>query len=81
MLPRNLDESPIDLPERGNGKSADSLMARLSHHHGSEAWRETVTRHTPESWPAARLALQARIAALDVLQDEPVLELSQDEAA
>jgi hypothetical protein len=30
------------------------------------AWRETVTQHTPESWNAARLALQARIAALDV---------------
>lgn len=30
------------------------------------AWRETVTQHVPESWPAARLALQARIAALDI---------------
>lgn len=30
------------------------------------AWRETVTRHVPEPWPAARLALQARIAALDI---------------
>jgi hypothetical protein len=29
-------------------------------------WRETVTRHVPEAWPAARLALQARIAALDI---------------
>ena len=32
----------------------------------STAWRETVTQHVPESWPAARLALQARIAALDM---------------
>lgn len=32
----------------------------------STAWRETVTQHVPESWPAARLALQARIAALDI---------------
>jgi hypothetical protein len=31
----------------------------------SKAWRETVTQHAPEPWPAARLALQARIAALD----------------
>jgi hypothetical protein len=31
---------------------------------GEDAWRETVTRHEPEPWPAARLALQARIAAL-----------------
>ena len=33
---------------------------------GSAAWRETVTQHVPETWPAARLALQARIAALDI---------------
>ncbi|HZP09159.1 hypothetical protein [Methyloceanibacter sp.] len=32
----------------------------------SSAWHETVTKHLPESWPAARLALQARIAALDI---------------
>ncbi len=32
-------------------------------------WRETVTRHVPEAWPAARLALQARIAALDIEAD------------
>ncbi len=32
----------------------------------ANAWRATVTRHAPEPWPAARLALQARIAALDV---------------
>jgi hypothetical protein len=32
----------------------------------ASAWRETVTKHVPEPWPAARLALQARIAALDV---------------
>jgi hypothetical protein len=32
---------------------------------GGEAWRQTVTQHAPEPWPAARLSLQARIAALD----------------
>ena len=32
----------------------------------SDAWRQTVTQHLPESWPAARMALQARIAALDI---------------
>jgi hypothetical protein len=32
----------------------------------ASAWRETVTKHVPEPWPVARLALQARIAALDV---------------
>jgi len=30
------------------------------------AWRETVTQHVPETWPAARMSLQARIAALDL---------------
>ncbi len=30
------------------------------------AWRETLTQHMPENWSAARLALQARIAALDI---------------
>ena len=32
----------------------------------ANAWRKTVTKHVPEPWPVARLALQARIAALDV---------------
>jgi hypothetical protein len=31
----------------------------------STAWRATVVKHVPEPWPAARLALQARIAALE----------------
>jgi hypothetical protein len=75
MIPRNLDESPIDVPER------KGLMARRLHHHGSEAWRETVTQHMPETWPAARLALQARISALDFSQDERVLDLTQEVAA
>ena len=81
MIPQNLDKSPIDYRELKGRKFAGGLMARLSQQHGSEAWRRTVTRHVPESWPAARLALQARIAALDVSQDETVLELTQEEAA
>jgi hypothetical protein len=81
MVPQNLDESPIEYPEPSSGKSAGGLIARLSQPHDSEAWRETVTRHVPESWPAARLALQARIAALDLAQDEAVIDLTQDEAA
>ena len=38
----------------------------FTRHKDKLAWRETVTRHVPEPWPAARLALQARIAALDI---------------
>jgi hypothetical protein len=75
MIPRNLDESPIDAAER------KGLMARRMNHRGSKAWRETVTQHMPETWPAARLALQARIAALDIAQDDGVIELTQEAAA
>ena len=74
MIPQNRNESP----ERK--KSADSLMARLARRHGSETWRETVTGHVPESWPAARLALQARIAALDVAAKETILDLTEEAA-
>jgi hypothetical protein len=49
MIPQKLDESPFEHTERNNGKSTDGLMARLAHHRGSDAWRETVTRHVPES--------------------------------
>ena len=80
MIPQKLDESPFEHPERNNGKSADGLMARLAHHRGSETWRETVTKHVPESWPAARLALQARIAALDVAAKETIFDLTEEAA-
>lgn len=79
MIPHN-DDSPSHYPEPKNGKPADSLMARLAHHRSREAWRETVTAHMPESWPAARLALQARIAALDIAGDETVLDLTEEAA-
>jgi hypothetical protein len=75
MIPRNLDESTFDVPER------KGRVARRLNFHGSEAWRETVTQHMPETWPAARLALQARIVALDFSQDERVLDLTQEVAA
>ena len=42
------------------------FVTRRRRTHGSVAWRDTVTQRLPESWPAARLALQARIAALDI---------------
>jgi hypothetical protein len=42
------------------------FVTRRKSSRGSAAWRETVTQHVPETWPAARLALQARIAALDI---------------
>ena len=75
MVLRNSDNSPIEIFERLIGKSVDL------HGNGSEAWWETVTQHLPETPPATRLALQARITALDLAQDEAVLELTQDEAA
>jgi hypothetical protein len=79
MAPEQSILDQINRCERG--RSDDSLMARLARHHGHEAWRETVTRHMPEPWQAARLALQARIAALDIAPDETILDLTQDEAA
>ena len=79
MIPQNRNESPVDYPE--SRKSADGLMARLARRRGGDAWRETVTGHVPESWPAARLALQARIAALDLAADEAILDLTQEQAA
>ena len=42
------------------------FVTRRRRSNDSVAWRETVTQHVPETWPAARLALQARIAALDI---------------
>ena len=41
-------------------------VRRQRHESDSDAWRATVTQHAPEPWPAARLALQARIVALGV---------------
>jgi hypothetical protein len=32
----------------------------------SDAWRNTLRQHVPEPWPAARMSLQVRIAALDI---------------
>jgi hypothetical protein len=42
------------------------FLTRRRRSKDSVAWRKTVTKHVPETWPAARLALQARIAALDI---------------
>ncbi len=42
------------------------FVTRRKRSNGTAAWRKTVTQHAIEPWPAARLALQARIAALDV---------------
>ena len=57
------------------GKTASSPLRKIpslgfkTRHARSKAgaWRETVTQHRPEPWPAARLALQARICALDLM--------------
>ncbi len=62
-LARQQSKSPkhgIEIPSRG-------FLEKRTRAAGSVAWRETVTQHAPEPWPAARLALQARIAALDLI--------------
>jgi hypothetical protein len=69
MATQELETQAVAAPKRMGGKLAKMLslgfMTRRHRPHGSLAWRETVTQPAPEPWPAARLALQARIAALD----------------
>jgi hypothetical protein len=69
MAPQDLEKHPSEAPPHEGGKftemSSLGFVTRRRRSHGSLAWRETVTQHAPEPWPAARLALQARIAALD----------------
>jgi hypothetical protein len=68
MATQELDTSKVE-PQQAAGPLAaiPSLgTTRKKRAQGSGAWRETVTQHLPETWPAARLALQARIAALDI---------------
>ena len=63
LTPQEQEKHPAKQPYVGPLASIPSLgfMRR-----NKPAWRETVTQHVPEPWPAARLALQARIAALDI---------------
>jgi hypothetical protein len=69
MVPQELEKRPeAQGPYVGPLASIPSLgfSRRKRERRELSAWRETVTRHLPESWPAARMALQARIAALDI---------------
>ncbi|MFZ2017118.1 MAG: hypothetical protein WAU90_00395 [Methyloceanibacter sp.] len=59
---RNKLARRLSKAQRGMGFA----LRRQKHDIETSAWHETVTKHVPEPWPAARLALQARIAALDV---------------
>ena len=69
MALQELDKHQGDDSESHAGPLAEiqSLGAsRKKRAQGSGAWHQTVTQHAPEPWLAARLALQARIAALDI---------------
>jgi hypothetical protein len=70
MALQELENQQKEAPELGVGPLAAipslGFVTRRRRSHDSVAWRETVTQHVPETWPAARLALQARIAALDI---------------
>jgi hypothetical protein len=70
MALQELDNQQSEAPESRVGPLAKipslSFVTRRRHAKDSVAWRKTVTQHVPETWPAARLALQARIAALDI---------------
>jgi hypothetical protein len=69
METQGVEKQPSESPKLDCGKLAEipsvGFVTRRTRAAGSLAWRKTVTQHVPESWPAARLALQARIAALD----------------
>jgi hypothetical protein len=69
MALQELENRSKQAPERvGPLDAIPSLgfVTRRRRSKDSVAWRNTVTQHVPETWPAARLALQARIAALDI---------------
>jgi hypothetical protein len=69
MAPQELEQhSEGQEPYVGPLAAIPSLgfVTRRRRANGSVAWRKTITQHVPETWPAARLALQARIAALDI---------------
>jgi len=69
MAPQELEKHPeAKQPYAGPLAEIPSLgfVTRRKSSTGSIAWRKTITQHVPETWPAARLALQARIAALDI---------------
>ena len=63
-------EHQVEVKKPGIGSLAEipnlGFVTRRKNSKRDDAWRETLTQHVPESWPAARLALQARIAALDI---------------
>jgi hypothetical protein len=70
MALQELEKQQTEAPELGVGPLAAikslGFVTRRRRSNDSGAWRKTVTQHVPETWPAARLALQARIAALDI---------------
>lgn len=67
MATEGLERLHQDLAQRlSNSRGAGFALRRRQQDSESNAWRATVTKHMPEPWPAARLALQARIAALHV---------------
>ena len=70
MATQVLEKYPGEDANFNGGKLAEILSlgfaTRRMRGLGASAWRQTVTQHAPEPWPAARLSLQARIAALDI---------------
>jgi hypothetical protein len=69
MTPQEQERQPTEAQTPYEGRLAKiptlGFQTRRKRYSGSQAWRKTVTQHEPEPWQAARLALQARICALD----------------
>jgi hypothetical protein len=70
MALQELETHPGEAREPNSGPftkiASLGFVTRRKRSSGNAAWRKTVTQHAIEPWPAARLALQARIVALDV---------------
>ncbi len=70
MALQELEMHPGEAREPNSGPLAKiaslGFVTRRKRSNRDAAWRKTVTQHAIEPWPVARLALQARIAALDV---------------
>ena len=67
MATEELEQLHQDLTQRlSRARGIGFALRKRQQDADSSAWRATVTKHMPEPWPAARLSLQARIAALDV---------------
>jgi hypothetical protein len=68
MAPQELEQQQAQSQESVGPLAAIPTLQAVPRRRrtGGNSWHKTVTKHVPEPWPAALMALQARIAALDI---------------